>query len=182
MSMGDANTMPAVFAIRAEGPEDARAVAALDDDGFGPGRFAKTAYRLREGVAPEMALCLVAERGDKLVGSVRFWPIRVGGDKALLLGPLAVLSSERNHGIGVALMQQGIETARATDYAAIMLVGDESYYARAGFKRIGGVNFPGPVDRARILGLTLKNDVAGDVRRARIDHGVCADGAPLGRS
>lgn len=173
--------MPASFAIRAEGLEDARAVAALDDDGFGPGRYAKTAYRLREGVAPEMALCLVAERGDKLVGSVRFWPIRIGGNNALLLGPLAVLSSQRNHGIGVALMQQGIEKARATDYAAIVLVGDESYYARAGFARLRGVDFPGPVDRARILGLALKGEVAGDVCRARIDRGVCADGAPLGR-
>ena len=173
--------MLAAFAIRPERPDDAPAVAALDDDGFGPGRFAKTAYRLREGVAPEMALCLVAERGGKLVGSVRFWPIAVGDSKALLLGPLAVLASERGHGIGVALMREGIAAARATDYAAIVLVGDESYYARAGFARLKDVRFPGPVDRARILGLTLRAEIAGEVRRARIDHAVCADGAPLGR-
>jgi len=174
--------MAEAFAIRAERPEDASAVAALDDDGFGPGRFAKTAYRLREGVAPEMALCLVAERGGKLVGSVRFWPILVGTSKALLLGPLAVLTAERSHGIGVALMRAGIEKARATDCAAIILVGDESYYARAGFKRLRGVSFPGPVDRARILGLVLRAEVSGEVRRARIDHPNCADGAPLGRA
>lgn len=180
--MGNANTMAESFAIRPERPDDASAVAALDDDGFGPGRFAKTAYRLREGVAPEMALCLVAERRGKLVGSVRFWPIMVGGDPALLLGPLAVLASERSHGIGVALMRDGIaRSAAATRYAAIVLVGDESYYARAGFKRLPGVSFPGPVDRARILGLTLKGGVSGDVRRARLNHAVCADGAPLGR-
>jgi len=179
--MGNANTMAESFAIRPERPDDASAVAALDDDGFGPGRFAKTAYRLREGVAPEMALCLVAEREGKLVGSVRFWPIRVGDGQALLLGPLAVLAAERNHGIGVALMREGIARASATEYAAVVLVGDESYYARAGFKRLRGVSFPGPVDRARILGLTLTAEPAGDVRRARIDHAVCADGAPLGR-
>jgi len=169
------------WAIRPERPQDASAVAALDDNGFGPGRYAKSAYRLREGVEPEMALCLVAERGASLLGSVRFWPVMVGADKALLLGPLAVHARARNHGIGLALMQAGIDKARMTDHTAILLVGDEAYYARAGFKRIAGVRFPGPVDRARILGLTLRSEVAGDIRRARLGRPVCADGAPLGR-
>ena len=166
--------------IRPERPEDAADVAALNDDGFGPGRFAKSAYRLREGVMPESGLNFVAAEDAQLLGSVRFWPILVGADKALLLGPLAVKSQLRGRGIGIALMQHGIESARATGFAAILLVGDEAYYARAGFKRIGGVTFPGPVDRSRILGLTLKKEVAGDIRRARIDEPVCADGAPLG--
>jgi predicted N-acetyltransferase YhbS len=166
--------------IRPERPEDAAGVAALNDDGFGPGRFAKSAYRLREGVAPESGLNFVAAESGALLGSVRFWPILVGADKALLLGPLAVKSELRGQGIGVALMQHGIEEARGTDFAAILLVGDEAYYARAGFRRVGGVTFPGPVDRSRILGLALKKDVGGDIRRARIDDPVCADGAPLG--
>jgi predicted N-acetyltransferase YhbS len=166
--------------IRPERPEDASGVAALNDDGFGPGRLAKSAYRLREGVAPESGLSFVATQSDALLGSVRFWPILVGADKALLLGPLAVKSQLRGQGIGVALMRHGIEQARLTDFAAILLVGDEAYYARAGFRRVDGVKFPGPVDRSRILGLALKKDVGGDIRRARIDDPVCADGAPLG--
>jgi predicted N-acetyltransferase YhbS len=168
------------WAIRPERPDDASAVAALDNDGFGPGRYAKSAYRLREGVEPEWRLCLVAAEGGTLLGSVRFWPVAVGSGKALLLGPLAVRSGARSRGIGIGLMQAGIEKARATDYAAILLVGDEAYYARAGFKRIQGLRFPGPVDRARVLGLVLRGEVAGDIRRARIDRPVCADGAPLG--
>ena len=166
--------------IRPERPEDAAGVDALNDDGFGPGRFAKSAYRLREGVAPENGLSFVADGNGALLGSVRFWPILVGADEALLLGPLAVKSELRGRGIGIALMRHGIESARATGFAAILLVGDEAYYARAGFKRIGGVKFPGPVDRSRILGLSLKSDVAGAISRARIDDPVCADGAPLG--
>lgn len=166
--------------IRPERPEDAAGVDALNDDGFGPGRFAKSAYRLREGVAPENGLSFVADGNGVLLGSVRFWPILVGADEALLLGPLAVKSELRGRGIGIALMRHGIESARATGFAAILLVGDEAYYARAGFKRIGGVKFPGPVDRSRILGLALKSDVAGAISRARIDDPVCADGAPLG--
>jgi len=170
----------ATWQIGLERPEDAVGVMALNDDGFGPGRFAKSAYRLREGVSPESGLSFVATQNGALLGSVRFWPILVGADKALLLGPLAVQSQLRGRGIGVALMRHGIEQARRTDFAAILLVGDEAYYSRAGFKRVDGVKFPGPVDRARILGLTLKKDVGGDVRRARIDDPVCADGAPLG--
>jgi predicted N-acetyltransferase YhbS len=171
--------MPQSWAIRAERPEDAASVASLDDNGFGPGRFAKTAYRLREGVSPALALCFVAAGESGLLGSVRFWPVRVGGSEALLLGPLAVHAAMRGQGIGLALMQRGIQAARATDAASILLVGDEAYYARAGFKRMKDIAFPGPVDGARILGLTLKSEVAGTVRRARIDDPICADGAPL---
>jgi predicted N-acetyltransferase YhbS len=171
--------------IRPEQPEDAARIEALNDDGFGPGRFAKSAYRLREGVEPEKTLGFVAVENSVVLGSVRFWPIVVGKDKALLLGPLAVQSDQRGRGIGIDLMKQGIEKSRATDFACILLVGDEPYYKRVGFTRIapGRVRFPGPVDRSRILGLALKEgalaDLSGDVLRARIDHPVCADGTAL---
>ncbi len=175
------------MADRPERPEDADDVASLNDDGFGPGRFAKSAYRLREGVAPEPGLGFVATGADgALLGSVRFWPIRVGGALSLLLGPLAVKSELRGQGIGVALMKTGIDAARAAGFKTILLVGDESYYARAGFTRLalGRVRFPGPVDKTRILGLALEpgalDTLSGDIARARIDEPVCACGAPLG--
>ena len=177
--------MAETWQIRLERPEDAARVEALDNDGFGSGRFAKTAYRLREGVEPERTLCFVAVENGTVLGSVRFWPIVVGTQKALLLGPLAVQSDQRGRGIGIDLMKHGIEKARATEFACILLVGDEPYYKRAGFTRIapGRVRFPGPVDRSRILGLSLKDGalaaLSSDVMRARIDHPVCADGAPL---
>jgi predicted N-acetyltransferase YhbS len=171
--------------VRHELPEDAAAVDALVAKAFGPGRLAKSAYRLREGIDPDSRLSFVAVESATLRGSVRFWPIFVGDDPVLLLGPLAVQSDQRGRGIGIALMQRGIEAARTTDYACIILVGDEPYYSRVGFTKIapGKIGFPGPVDRARILGLALKPDalerLSGEVRRARIDHPVCADGAPL---
>src|ERR1700754_1397074 len=95
------------WTIRPEGPADASAIEALNDAGFGPGRFAKSAYRLREGVAPVAELGFVAVDGDALLGSVRFWPISVGGHEELLLGPLAVRGDQRGRGIGIALMQAG---------------------------------------------------------------------------
>jgi predicted N-acetyltransferase YhbS len=174
--------MAETWQIRAERPEDAVAVEMLSDLGFGPGRYAKSAYRLREGVDPDARLSFVATEEVPLVGAVRFWPIAVGSDRALLLGPLAVRAELRGRGIGVGLMKRGIEAARTTDYAAILLVGDEPYYGRAGFARLppGQVRLPGPVDPARVLGLILRREVNGAIRRARIDHPVCADGAALG--
>jgi predicted N-acetyltransferase YhbS len=172
--------------IRSERPEDAPLVDALVAASFGPGRFAKSAYRLREGVAPLASLGFVAIENGVLRGSVRFWPAYVGSEKILLLGPLAVQSDQRGRGFGIALMKRGIEEARGSGFAAIILVGDEPYYARAGFTRVapGRVRFPGPVDQSRILGLSLVPNalttLTGPIRRAKLDDPVCADGAGLG--
>jgi predicted N-acetyltransferase YhbS len=172
--------------IRPERTEDQVRIAALTEAGFGPGRYAKSAYRLREGVDPVAALNFVAVENGVLRGSVRFWPVKVGEDDVLLLGPLAVESAERGRGIGISLMQMGIARAKDGDWRAVLLVGDEPYYGRVGFTRIpaGRVRFPGPVDSSRLLGLALKDGslekLSGAVRRTRIDHPVCADGAPLG--
>ncbi len=178
-------TLPS-WQVRLENPADALAVDVLNADSFGPGRFAKSAYRLREGVDPIAALSFVAVENDILRGSVRFWPISVGGHEELLLGPLAVQTGQRGKGIGIALMQAGIEAAKQGPWRGILLVGDEPYYAKVGFSRLppGRVKFPGPVDQNRILGLSLKAGelltLSGQIRRAGIDHPVTADGAGVG--
>jgi len=172
--------------IRQEQAADGARIEALNADAFGPGRFAKSAYRLREGVDPLAELSFVAVEDGTLRGSVRFWPISVGGHEELLLGPLAVQGDQRGRGIGIALMQAGIAAAKEGPWRGILLVGDEPYYAKVGFSRLppGRVKFPGPVDQNRILGLSLKGGemltLSGQVRRARIDHAVTACGAGLG--
>lgn len=175
---------PPTWSIRHEAAADAPLVEALNADSFGPGRFAKSAYRLREGVAMVADLAFVAVDEGVLRGSVRFWPIAVGGAPALLLGPLAVETERRGRGMGIALMRTGIEAARAQGWGAILLVGDEPYYARVGFSRIppGQVIFPGPVDPNRLLWLALKEDVVlgGPICRAALSAPVCAAGTALG--
>ncbi len=169
--------------LRGETAADAAKVEALNEAVFGPGRFAKSAYRLREGVSPLPDLSFVAVEDGVLRGSVRFWPMKVGSEETLLLGPLAVDPSQRGRGLGIALMQAGIEAARKGPWGAILLVGDEPYYAKVGFSRLppGRIKFPGPVDINRILGLSLKSggllNLSGQVRRATLDDSVCADGA-----
>lgn len=180
---------PTAWHIRPEGQDDSASIEALGSLAFGPGRFAKTAYRLREGVAQEARLGFVAEsKGPgpaQLLGSVRFWPIAVGGQVSLLLGPLTVKPELRGRGIGIALMQQGLDAARAAGFDTVLLVGDEPYYARVGFSRMppGRLRFPGPVDAARVLGLSLKHgallSLSGRVMRARIDVPVSAQATAL---
>ncbi|HEY2446682.1 MAG TPA: N-acetyltransferase [Rhizomicrobium sp.] len=175
----------ATWEIRPEVPQDAPLIDSLVVRTFGPGRFTKSAWRLREGVSPVQGLSFVAIEGGVVRGSVRFWPIAVGHDRALLLGPLAVESDQRGRGIGIALMKRGIEEAGSRGHRAILLVGDAPYYGRVGFASLaaGKVRLPGPVDPARILGLELVpgalDALTGEIRRPRIDMQVCADSAPL---
>jgi predicted N-acetyltransferase YhbS len=139
--------------IRPETPQDALAIERLHERTFGPGRYARTAFRIREGAAHLLELSFTARIGTLLVGSVRLTPIRIGVTPALLLGPLTVEPPFRERGIGLALMKQALAEAREKGHRLVVLVGDEPYYARAGFKPIpkGQAKMPGPVDPARLL-------------------------------
>lgn len=118
-------------------------------------------YRLREGSAPISGLSLlVREEGVGLVGAISFWPLLIGPrlDPALLLGPLAVHPARQKLGIGLALMQEGLERARDKGHELVLLIGDAPYYARAGFKQVpeGQLDMPGVYDPKRLLYLELK--------------------------
>ena len=139
--------------ILTETPADAMPIERLHERTFGPGRYARTAFRIREGIGHDLALSYTARIGTLLVGSVRLSPVRIGETKALLLGPLTIEPPFRDRGIGLAIMQRALADAKQSGHSLIILVGDEPYYARVGFKRIprGRVKMPGPVDPARLL-------------------------------
>jgi predicted N-acetyltransferase YhbS len=139
--------------ILPETADDAAAIERLLERTFGPGRFAKSAYRLREGHEHTLDLSFTARIGTLLVGSVRMSTIRVGDAPALLLGPLTVEPPFRQHGIGKALIQRALNEAKARGYRLVVLVGDEPYYGKLGFRPIpkGQARLPGPVDPARLL-------------------------------
>ena len=158
--------------IRAETVDDAEAIERLHERTFGPGRYAKTAYRIREGGPHALALSFTARIGTLLVGSVRLTPISVGGTPALLLGPLTVEPPFRDRGIGFALIERALAEARRQGHRLALLVGDEPYYGRAGFKRVpkGRATMPGPVDPERLLVAELAagafDGVSGPIRPA----------------
>ena len=147
--------------IRQEVPGDAAAIERLHERAFGPGRFARTASRLREGRPHEPALSFASHVGTFLVGSVKVTPVIAGGHQALMLGPLTVDPAFEGRGIGAALMNRSIDAAREANHDLILLVGDAPYYARFGFKVLppGQLVLPGPADPARFLALELVEGV-----------------------
>jgi predicted N-acetyltransferase YhbS len=152
--------------IRPELPVDAQAIERLHERAFGPGRFARTAFRLREGVPHLANLSFTALVGTLIVGSVRVSPVLAGGVDALALGPLTVDPAFENRGIGAALMRRSIDAARDEGHALVLLVGDVPYYARFGFVRVPPrqLELPGPVNPERFLALEL---MEGILARAR---------------
>ena len=177
--------------IRAELPRDQAAIESLVNLAFGPGRFAKTAYRLREGVLPDSRLSFVAQdaESESLWGSVRFWPMVAGATPALLLGPLAVVpatSGPRNWHFPDAA---GHSSRFCTGiFARLFSWVTSPITPKSDFSRLspGQVRFPGPVDPNRVLGLGLQGfslaSLSGDIRRARIDLAVSANVVGVGRA
>ena len=156
--------------ILPETKDDADAVERLHERTFGPGRYTKTAYRLREQVSYRPDLSFTARIGTLLIGSVWLSPIRIGETKALLLGPLTVEPAFRERGVGQALIERALNEARKKGHRLVILVGDEPYYGKAGFKPVplGRAIMPGPVDPARLLVAELSEGafegVSGQVR------------------
>ncbi|WP_046866568.1 GNAT family N-acetyltransferase [Microvirga massiliensis] len=152
--------------IRPELPIDAQAIERLHERAFGPGRFARTAFRLREG-APHLAnLSFTALVGTLIVGSVRMSPITAGDVEGLMLGPLTVDPAFESRGIGAALMRRSIDAAREEGHGLVLLVGDLPYYARFGFVRVPPrqLELPGPVNPDRLLALEMDKGVLARAR------------------
>jgi predicted N-acetyltransferase YhbS len=139
--------------LLAETANDAQAIERLHDRTFGPGRYALSAYRLREHVDHLLDLSFTAWIGTLLVGSVRQLPVLIGETRALLLGPLTVEPPFRGRGVGRALLERALKDAKAKGHRLVLLIGDEPYYSRVGFKAVpkGRASMPGPVDYSRLL-------------------------------
>jgi predicted N-acetyltransferase YhbS len=146
-----------MFTLRPETKDDWWEVEALYDLCFAPGREALSSYRLRDGIPPVASLSRVA-RDDQgmLGGAIRYWPVRVSGQRVLLLGPVAVHPTAQGEGLGGALIRDSLDQARAEGWARVLLVGDAPYYQRFGFWKIDGVEMPPPTNPDRVLALELE--------------------------
>ena len=154
--------------LRQEVKDDWWEVEALYDLCFAPGREALSSYRLRDGVEPVAALSMVArDEAGILGGAIRYWPVLVGGEQVLLLGPVAVHPTRQGEGLGGFLIRESLAVAVQTGWQRVLLIGDAPYYGRFGFEPLTGVIMPPPTDPARILGRALVDGgwdgVLGDV-------------------
>ncbi len=154
--------------LRRETTADARAIDALVDRAFGPGRFAKTAERLRELNNKLDALCFCAMDESRLAGSVRLWPVLIGDQRVVFLGPIAVDPAYRSQGLGADLVRMACDAARAQGERAILLVGEGSFFQPLGFSPTPPdlVELPGPVDRRRVFWMGLQPDALGGLSGA----------------
>jgi predicted N-acetyltransferase YhbS len=139
-------------------PADLPLIAELHARVFGAGRFTRTAYRVREGAPAISRFCRVALLDGRIIASVRFIDVTIGGvGGALLLGPLAVDPDFAGQGFGRQLIAEALEAAKADGVRLVVLVGDEPYYGRFGFRPVppGQIMLPGPVDARRLLAAEL---------------------------
>jgi predicted N-acetyltransferase YhbS len=148
-----------------ETPADTAAIERLHERTFGPGRFARTAFRIRERIDHRLDLSFTARIGTLLVGSVWQTPIRIGATPALFLGPVTIEPPFRGRGIGQALIGRALDEARDKGHRLVVLVGDIPYYGRLDFRAIpkGQAKMPGPVDPARLLVCELVEGAFADV-------------------
>ena len=134
-------------------PHHSAVIESLLDRSFGPNRHTKTSYRFRDGVEPLRSLARIAVDEETVVGSIQYWPMLLHGERALLLGPLAVEPDRANQGIGRALVAASLAGAMSEGWLHVFLVGDFDYYSRFGFMPASnwGVSMPNE-QQHRLLG------------------------------
>lgn len=155
---------PDALVIRSENPFDAEWIEHLHEVSFGPGRFARAAFRVRERFATDPGLNAIAEIGGERAASVRMTPVGVGGVSGYLLGPLMTDPAFRKQGAGRSLVRHVCALALERPASRfVLLVGDRAYYEPLGFAPTipHAIRFPGPVDPSRVLVFSAEPEMAG---------------------
>ncbi len=139
--------------LRPPAPSDEAAMDALYLAAFGPGRFAKTSERIREGLPYAPELSVAAFDDDRVVGATRQSRMRVGERVGVFLGPFAVADDRRGERIGPRMIHAAVQAASAAGLDFVLLIGPQAYFAPLGFAPLprGTVATPGAVDPARLL-------------------------------
>jgi predicted N-acetyltransferase YhbS len=139
---------------------DPAAIEHVLDRAFGPDRFARTAYRVREGTdwLPALSFAALDERG-RLAGTIQVWPVALTDPAGkrhplLMVGPVAVMPERQGEGFGQALMLAMLAALTPEAPLPQAMIGDPEYYGRFfGFtaEHTGGWHLPGPWEPRRLL-------------------------------
>ena len=132
--------------IRDEQPGDEDAIHALTDKAFAgapysDGTEAEIVRLLR--AAGDLALSLVAEEDDTIIGHVAFSPLTIPGDDGpwFGLGPISVERKRQKQGIGRALVAEGLARLREHGARGCALIGDPAVYKGMGFQSDGKLSY-----------------------------------------
>ena len=141
------------IAVRREEPSDRAAVSAVHraafatTDGREPAEVALVdALRTDAGWVPELSLVAVAagDGGDAVVGHVCLTRGDLAGHGVLGLGPIGVAPAWQGRGAGSALMYAALGACEALGEPAVVLLGDEGFYRRFGFRAARRVGIAAP--------------------------------------
>ncbi|NOX08367.1 MAG: N-acetyltransferase [Gammaproteobacteria bacterium] len=126
--------------VRSETPEDIRAIDVVNVSAFAGDVEANLVSSLRGSTHFISDLSLVAEINGRIVGHILLSRILLAHDdgsrEILALGPMSVVPSQSQRGIGSVLVKAAIERARKGGHVAIIEAGYPDYYQRFGFKPI----------------------------------------------
>ena len=148
--------------IRQISNEDNDKIIKLLHKSFGPGRFARSVYRLREKNDRDTEFSYIYELNNQILSSISYYKTFLNSDiNGLLLGPLAVDPEHRGKGYGVELVKYTIALIKKTmAYDFILVIGDYHYYEKFGFKKINNTfSFYGPVNSEKVLILPIKDEL-----------------------
>lgn len=116
-------------------------IAAFKTTPYSSGSEAPIIAGLRKG--GDLAVSLVAVRGEDIVGHVAFSPVTIGVESGgwYGLGPISVRPDIQRQGIGSALIEEGLSILRAKEAKGCVLVGDPAYYRRFGFRSYDNLSY-----------------------------------------
>ncbi|TXH21801.1 MAG: N-acetyltransferase [Elusimicrobia bacterium] len=134
--------------IRTETPQDDRAITEVTVAAFKTLEVSRhTEPFIIEALRADgaLALSLVAETGDRVIGHIAFSPVTLsdGTPNWYGLGPVSVLPEHQRRGIGAALINEGLARLKDLKARGCCLVGHPGYYGRFGFKNAPGLALPG---------------------------------------
>ncbi|NJR13911.1 MAG: N-acetyltransferase [Phyllobacteriaceae bacterium] len=141
--------MTQTYSIAPESAEDCPHIDTLHAEAFGPGRYSRAAFRLREQGPHSTEHSFVIRVAGYMRATVRMTPLLIGDIPAWLLGPLAVQPGFAGQGMGKALLRHALDSVGEP----VLLVGDPPYYGPFGFENVSPqkVILPGPVDPKRLM-------------------------------
>ncbi len=121
---------------------------------FGPGRYARSVYRLREYKPYLDDYSYVYYLNGKIQASISFCETLINNSyTGLLLGPLAVEPNQVGKGYGKKLIKYSLDKISINSQIYfIIVVGEYDYYKEFGFNKLGNhFVFYGPVNKNRVL-------------------------------
>ena len=137
--------------IREEKKSDNKKIFLLEEVVLGPGRYARPSFRLRENLEHNIKYSKIYCKGQKIIGSIRYFNCKIQNNNGLMLGPLIVDQKFKGRRIGKELVNKSISSINQKNIDFIILIGELDYYGQFGFETNANIHFSLNVRREKVL-------------------------------